>query len=73
MITIIHKCINCKRKKFVQKCNYCEKLFCLKCIQVEIHKCGEIKKCKEIKISILDESLKLKDIKTYGKNSEYDN
>ena len=48
------KCVNCCRKSTMnQNCKYCEEIFCLNCVQQEIHKCEKLEHMVKEKQALL--------------------
>lgn len=51
------KCTKCKRFFALIRCKYCDRDFCSRCIQLEIHECENIEDKKEELIETLRKKL----------------
>lgn len=52
-------CGHCKKKGIPIPCKHCEKSFCSKCIQLEIHNCEGIQKKLDIERENLDRKINI--------------
>lgn len=51
------KCQRCRRMFALIRCKYCDRDFCSRCIQLEIHECENIEQKKNELVATLKEKL----------------